>query len=626
MIATAPISQPESDSAPAVTVQVDRLSVTPTRPSQAEWGSDVVADMLRLLGFDYMALVPGASLRGLHDSLVNYGANQRPSLILCNHEEIAVFVAHGYVKATGRPMAVGLHTNVGLLNGSLGIFNAFVDRQPIYVLGGTGPMDTTKRRPGVDWHHTANGLGEVVRDFTKWEQQPASVAAIPETMLRAWHQAMVEPGGPIYLCLDAGLQEERLAQPPLLPDLSRYPLPAPIEPPPDAVRTSAEWLLAAQYPVIALGRIPQDRAAWDNLVELAELVGAAVVQDPRAPAGFPTNHFLQQASVGKSAPAELNEVLRQADVVLALDRAATAGLLRAAASGVDPHHGPGSGHYDTPRLINVSLGSFAVRSWTTDFQELPAADLPILASTGTMLARLVEEVRRAARDDASAGGRIGQRNSAHRARRSRLESAWQAYSDTRWDIQPISIERAIGELRSALGNDYPEVMLARMPNTWPSGVWDFTKPGSYLGGDGGGGLGSGLGIAIGAAIGIRESGRPVVAVLGDGDALFASSALWTAAHYRVPAMFVVANNQSYFNDEEHQDRIAQVRGRPTENRWLGQRLDDPAVDFAALARSMGVEGFGPVRSPGDLAGVYAEAVRTLRRGLPVLVDVRVDPR
>jgi thiamine pyrophosphate-dependent acetolactate synthase large subunit-like protein len=169
-------------------------------------------------------------------------------------------------------------------------------------------------------------------------------------------------------------------------------------------------------------------------------------------------------------------------------------------------------------------------------------------------------------------------------------------------------------------------MVARIPNTWPSGIWDFSKPAAYLGGDGGGGLGSGLGMTVGAAIGIRDSGRPVVAFLGDGDTLFAPSALWTAAHYRVPALFVVANNQSYFNDEEHQDWIARVRRRPVENRWLGQRMDDPPVDFAALARSLGVEAFGPVLSPGDLAGVYAEAVRTLQRGEPVLVDVRIDPR
>jgi thiamine pyrophosphate-dependent acetolactate synthase large subunit-like protein len=582
--------------------------------------------MLRLLGFEYLALVPGASFRGLHDSLVNYGGNERPSLLLCNHEQVAVFLAHGYAKATGRPMAVGLHTNVGLLNGTLGIFNAFVDRQPVYMLGGTGPMDSTKRRPGVDWHHTANGLGELVRDFTKWEQQPASVASIPEAMLRAWHQALVEPSGPIYLCLDAGLQEERLAQPLVLPNLSRYPLPAPIQPPREDVQTAARWLLDAQYPVILLGRIPPQRRAWDDLVEVAQLLGAAVVQDPRTSASFPTDHFLQQASMGKSGPSELNEVLRQADVVLALDRSVSAGLLRAAASGVDPHRMPGSGQFETPRLINVSLGPFAVRSWTTDFQELPAADLPILSNTATFIGELLEELRRASHADASARQRAHQRTGSHRARRARLEKSWRSYNASRWDIQPISIERAVGEMRSALGADYDDVMVARIPNTWPSGIWDFSKPAAYLGGDGGGGLGSGLGMTVGAAIGIRDSGRPVVAFLGDGDTLFAPSALWTAAHYRVPALFVVANNQSYFNDEEHQDWIARVRRRPVENRWLGQRMDDPPVDFAALARSLGVEAFGPVLSPGDLAGVYAEAVRTLQRGEPVLVDVRIDPR
>src|SRR5215216_5050647 len=174
------------------------------------WGSDAAALMLREIGLPYVALNPGASYRGLHDSLVNLLGNRGPQMLLCLHEEHAVAIAHGYFKATGRPMGAIVHSNVGLMHATMAIFNAWCDRVPVFVLGATGPMDSTLRRPWIDWIHTSYGQGAMVRDFTKWEHQPASVAAIPEAMLRAWRTMLAEPLGPVYLCFDAGLQEQRL--------------------------------------------------------------------------------------------------------------------------------------------------------------------------------------------------------------------------------------------------------------------------------------------------------------------------------------------------------------------------------------------------------------------------------
>lgn len=605
-------------------VRLDQQTVATTRPAQPEWGSDLIVDMLRLLGVEYIALNPGASFRGLHDSLVNYNGNQQPGIILCNHEEVAVAVAHGYAKATGRAMAAGLHTNIGLLHGSMPIFNAFVDRCPVFILGGTGPMDSTHRRPGVDWNHTSNGLGSVARDYTKWEQQPASLEAIPEAMLRAWHLAMTEPCGPVFLSLDSSLQEEKIDRPLALPDLSRFPLPLPIEPPPEAVRAAARWLTQAEHPVILLGETTQSRQAWDQMIELAELLAAAVIQDFKAVTSFPTNHFLQQASFGKSGRSEANEVLKQADVVLALERVGTAGALRAAATAHTDHYQlPGAVQHTTPKLINVSLDHYAVRSWATDFQELAPADLAISANVERTVAAVLEEVRRELADDPTARRRAEQRADTLRARRAGLETAWQAYNKQRWDLEPGTIERAVGELRAALGDDYEEAIVARIPNAWPSGLWDFTRPKAHLGKDGAGGLGDAPAMAIGAALGVRATGRPVIAFMGDGDTLFAPNALWTAAHYRVPVLFLVSNNCSYYNDEEHQAHIAHARGRPVENRWIGMRIDDPLVDFAGLARSLGIEAFGPTLAPGDIAAACAAAVQLLRHGEPVLIDIRV---
>ena len=607
-------------------VRLEQPPVVPVRPGRPEWGSDVAAEMLRRLGIEYAALNPGASYRGLHDSMVNYNGNVQPGMILCNHEEVAVSLAHGYGKFTGKAMAAIVHSNVGLLHSAMAIFNAWVDRTPVYVLGATGPMDATQRRPWIDWIHTCQDQGAVVRDYTKWETQPASVAAIPEAMIRAWHAAHGEPCGPVYVCLDAGLQEEVLdpARPINLPDLARYPLAAPVEPPRESVAEAARWLVGAEFPVLLLGRSGLGQAAWDELVALAEALGAAVVSDPKGPAAFPTNHVLHQASHAARLGPEVAAVLRQADVVLAIERVDPAGTLKSA---VDPTAGTGrgdaAGGTSAARLINVSMEPFALRSWSADFQELPAADLPITANAERTVTALVAAVQRELTDQPAAQRRVEARMAVHAARRERLEASWAATVQQRWDHSPISLTRIIAELRTALGPKYEDTIMAHTPLSWAAGVWDYTKPNSYLGAEGGAGVGAGPGITVGVGLAARDTGRTVVGILGDGNTLMAPTALWTAAHHQIPTLIVVANNRSYFNDVEHQDRVARTRDRPVENRWVGQRMDDPPVDFAGLARSQGVEAYGPIEDPADLPNAYARALAAVAEGRPALVDVHM---
>src|SRR3990170_3995043 len=190
-----------------------------TPRARQEYGSDLIVDLLRALGIEYAALNPGATFRGLHDSLINYGGNRQPELIQCAHEEIAVAIAHGYAKAAGRPMAAIVHDIVGLQHASMAIFNAWCDRVPLLVLGGTGPMAVEQRRPWIDWIHTALVQGQAVRDYVKWDDQPASLTSIVESFIRAHRTAVTDPQGPIYLCFDAALQEQRLEGAPLIPDI-----------------------------------------------------------------------------------------------------------------------------------------------------------------------------------------------------------------------------------------------------------------------------------------------------------------------------------------------------------------------------------------------------------------------
>src|SRR5438105_3022917 len=224
-------------------------AVPPTKPSR-RYGSDLVVDLLKGFDIPFAALNPGASYRGLHDSLVNYGGNVMPELILCQHEEIAVGMAHGFAKASHKPMAAIVHDVVGLLHSCMAIYYAYIDRAPILILGATGPMNEAKRRPRIDWIHTANVQGNAVREYTKWDDQPASVDGIPASFARGYRVAMTEPQGPVYLCYDAQLQEDPLDRDIPLPSVSASKIPTRMAPDPAALQRLAHMLVRAERPVI----------------------------------------------------------------------------------------------------------------------------------------------------------------------------------------------------------------------------------------------------------------------------------------------------------------------------------------------------------------------------------------
>ncbi|MGC2517695.1 MAG: thiamine pyrophosphate-binding protein, partial [Burkholderiales bacterium] len=199
----------------------------PVVPAKERWASDVIVDLLHRYGLPYASLNPGASYRGLHDSIVNYGQNT-PCMMLCQHEETAVQVAHGFAKASGRPMVAILHNLVGLLHANMAVYYAYIDRAPIFIVGATGPMDETRRRPRIDWTHSANVQGQAVRDYTKWDYQPTTIDGAPESFARAYGVMMTEPQGPVYMCYDAWLQEQPLDHEVPLPPAAAMPVPSPL--------------------------------------------------------------------------------------------------------------------------------------------------------------------------------------------------------------------------------------------------------------------------------------------------------------------------------------------------------------------------------------------------------------
>ncbi|MEP6996487.1 MAG: thiamine pyrophosphate-binding protein [Betaproteobacteria bacterium] len=579
----------------------DATRVAPKAQTTAGWGSDAIADLLRALGIPYIALTPGASFRGLHDSLVNHLGNTRPEMLLCLHEEHAVALAHGYARVTGRPLAVALHANVGLMHATMAIFNAWCDRIPILLLGGVGPIDAVKRRPWVDWIHTMRDLGALVRGYTKWDDQPGSVAAALEAIVRAHRIALTLPQGPVYVSLDATLQEEALSARVPLPALDRYPEPMSGAPPQHAVREAASLLASGKRPLLMLGRMSSDPAEFALRVALAERLGAVVLTDIKTRASFPTEHPLHPFPPSLYVSGEAAQAIRDADVILALDWIDLGGTLSQA----------GGGELPCGQVIHCSLDQYVHNGSTMDYQALPPADLAILAPPDALVAALV----------AALGPRPGAPGKPWLAKPAAAASPADAARSASADC--MALEELARVTTATLAPHRPSYI--RLPLGWPGEYCRFTHPQDYIGFDGGGGIGSGPGMAVGAALALRGGDRLPVAVLGDGDYLMGLTALWTGVHYRVPALIIVANNESFFNDELHQERMARLRGRPVENRWIGMRMTDPPLDLAALARGQGALGYGPVRSADALAAAIAEGVAAVRAGGLVVIDARVAP-
>jgi thiamine pyrophosphate-dependent acetolactate synthase large subunit-like protein len=571
--------------------EIDRP--VPSAPSNRVWGSDAIAAAIRELDIPYVALNPGSSYRGLHDSLVNYLGNRRPRMLLCLHEESAVALAHGWAKVTGRPMLAIVHANVGLMHATMAIFNAWCDRAPMIVLGATGALDATRRRPWIEWIHTARDQGALIRNFTKWDDQPSSIGAAQEAVLRANMIAQTAPRGPVYLNFDLALQEDEIETAPAMPDITRFVPPTAPEPGGALVRRAAELLARAERPVMLMGRGSRDPEAWARRVALAEAVGARVMTDRKSGAVFPTDHPLHRAA------SEAPELLAGADVILSLDWIDLAGTLKTHCRGRPP----------AGKVIQISVDQFVHNGWSMDYQGLPPADVYLLAEPDAAVPPLLAAVRELRQNPPSLPAH-GDRGGPPPL--SALDGA-----------AIIEVPMLATALKGVLG-DSPATMI-RLPLSWGEGMWDFRHPLDFLGTDGGGGVGSGPGMAVGAALALRDggSGRLPVAILGDGDFLMGVTALWTAVHNHIPLLVVIANNRSFFNDELHQERVARDRGRPVENRWIGQSIRGPEIDLATLARGQGCVGIGPVEDPKRLVAAIGEGVAAVRKGQVCVVDVRV---
>jgi acetolactate synthase-1/2/3 large subunit len=574
------------------------------------WQSDVIVDLIKRYDFPYITLNPGASFRGLHDSLVNYGNNE-PPMMLCQHEEIAVQIAHGYAKATGKPMAVILHNLVGLLHACMAIYYAYIDRVPMFIIGATGPMDEAKRRPHIDWTHTALVQGNAIRDYVKWDYQPTSIDGVPESFARAYSIMTTEPQGPIYMCYDAAMQESPLNQKVPFPPAHAVTTPAPMMPDPRAIALIADKLLSASHPLLLAEYAGRRPKGFENIVTLAETVGAAV-WDVNNALNFPNKHPLC-LSLDKQS-------LKQTDLVLGLDVRDWEKQLTELNSTTREREDQVAPGCD---FVEIGFGEIGISKWSMDYCRMQPCSVRALGDTALGIPELTSICRERIAGDRNLRDRIESRKVEIGNRHDEVWAKWQDEAHQNWDASPITFARLALEVWEVIKNE-DWVLTANNLKQQVRKLWDFDKPYRHPGVE----LGTAtqIGISIGVALAHKNKGRLVVDIQPDGDLMFDAGALWVAAKYQIPMLIVMHNNRAYYNDWAHQIRMAKMRGTDEAKAHIGMDLFGPEPDFGALARSMGCYGEGPIDKPQDVRPALERALAEVKKGRVALVDTITQHR
>jgi thiamine pyrophosphate-dependent acetolactate synthase large subunit-like protein len=603
-----------SGTAPTLPREVDPSGevdvLTTDRP-----GGDFMVDVLKKLNIDYVAANPGSSFRGIHESIVNYGGNKAPEFITCCHEESSVAMAHGYYKIEGKPMAVLCHGTVGLQHASMGIYNAYCDRVPVYVLAGN-TIDATMRRPGVEWDHSVQDAAAMVRDYTKWDDLPASLPHFAESAVRAYKIAMTPPMMPVLVVIDGGLQED-----PISPEIKarlripRLTLTSPPQGDSAAVAEAARLLANAVNPVIVADRAARTPAGMKQLIELAETLQAPVV-DQGGRMNFPSRHPLNHTDGGRA-------LIANADVILGLELTDFWGTVDAFRDSLVRSSRaitkPGT------KLISITAGDLYVKGNYQDFQRYPEVDLAIAADAEATLPSLIEAVKRQINADRKRvlqerGGKLAEAH--HRALdRSRADAAYA------WDASPMSTARLSAELWAQIKNeDWSLVSEMGGVSRWPMRLWTFDKYYQFIGGSGGAGVGYGAPASVGAALANKKYGRLSVSIQNDGDFMYAPGVWWTAAHHQIPLLAVMHNNRAYHQEVMHLQRMAGRHNRGITRASIGTTIESPNIDYAKVAQGFGVHAEGPITDPKELGPAIKRAVEIVKRGEPAIVDVVTQPR
>ena len=577
-------------------------------------GSDFMVDILKALNIEYVCSVAGSSFRGLHESVINYGGNENPEFLTCCHEESSVAMGHGYAKIEGKPLCVFAHGTVGLQHAAMAIYNAYCDRVPVIIIVGNVIDAAVRDSAYGEWPHSVQDAAAMVRDYTKWDDLPISLTHFGESAMRAYRIAMTPPMGPVVLVADSELQENPIREgaDPQVPKLT---LPSPPRGDSGAVAEAARMLVQAENPLFVVDRYARTQTGIDQLVELAELLQAPVI-DQTGRMNFPTRHPLNQSS-------RRNAVVSEADLIVGLEATDFWSALNSIHDQV--HRTERRTMKNGAKLISITAGDLSTKANYQDFYRYVGVDLAMAADAEATIPSLIEETKRQLTADRKRalqdrGAKLAEAHN-HALEQSRNEAMYA------WDASPVSTARLCAEVWAQIKDeDWSVVSLLRHFSWWPLRLWPFEKHYQYIGAQGGGGVGYNAPASVGAALANRKHGRFSVSFQDDGDLLFAPAVLWTAAHHRIPLLSVMHNNRSYHEELMHVQRMANRHNRGVDRAKIGTTFEDPAMDFAKLAQSMGVYAEGPISDPNELAPALRRAIAVVKRGEPALVDVVTQPR
>jgi thiamine pyrophosphate-dependent acetolactate synthase large subunit-like protein len=575
-------------------------------------GSDFMVDVLKTLDIDYVCSCPGSTFRGLQESIINYGMNKQPEFITCLHEEASVAMGHGYAKIAGKPLATMVHGVVGTQHASMAIYNCFADQAPCLIMAGNVGQGT-QRRPGVEWAHSAHDQAIIVRDYVKWDDQAANLQDFAEGTVRAYDLATTVPMGPVFVVIDADQQEEEIepGRKLSIPKLRKRSQPVGD---PNAIAEMAKILVAAENPVVIASRYTRTDAGPKLLVQLAETLGCAVVDD-RGRMNMPNRHALNHTERSGAA-------VRAADVVLVLEPLDLFGALNNMTDTIG-----------RPTSPKTRAGAKILVLGTTDVQIKPnfgeygryvQADMGVTGDAESTLPYLIHAIEK----------EIGPRKSFVSDRGEKLKAMAvnfrkniDAQAALAWNASPISTARSVAEVWEQIKNEeFTMSSEANFLSEWPYRLWNMSKHYNSMGRSVGGGVGYTAPASLGAALANKGLGRITVSFNGDGDLMMSPGVLWTAAHHQIPILYVIHNNRAYHQEYMHVQRMAQRNQRGIDRAHIGTTMDNPNINFAGLAKSLGVYSEGPIENPADLGPAINRALAVVRKGEPAVVDVVSQPR
>jgi benzoylformate decarboxylase len=550
-------------------------------------GKDLFMASLRTAGVRYIFGNPGTTETPLLDALADYPQVQ---YVLALHEGVAVGMADAYALATGRVSVVNVHVAPGLGNGLGMLFNALEGRSPVLVTAGEPDTRLRLREPLL-----SHDLVAMAAPLTKWSVRAERADELPLLLHRAFKIAQEPPSGPVFVALPLNVMEEESAFSVLPPASATTRTAAD----PVALEEAAGHLLKARNPVVICGAGVSRSGAQEALVAVAEFLGAPVWNTLLTSAvNFPTTHPQYRGELVDNHR-QIRRLLGEADAVLLV-----------------------GGHFfrevfytpETPWPADSAVIQIDVAP------EALARNFPVtvgLAADPRMaLNGLLDVLSSRASEEYLAYS--ADRCSQHKQVKDQARRLYQERLKETWDVRPMMPARFFHELKTALP---PEVIVVSEINTGRHDLLRtlaLEKPGDFFGSRGGG-IGQGLPGAVGIHLAYPE--RPILALSGDGSALYSIQALWTAAHYRLPILFVILNNRSYQIVKRNLDRYRSFFGMSggQGDRFLD--LTDPEIDFVQLAAGFGVPA-RRITEPEEIGPGVAQAFTA--RG-PCLLEVLTGP-